>query len=117
MKIRLVIYKAIRETKQIVDDEEETDKEGLKTKPSEHQTLFTVYALKVLTKRKMYVSEIPENHVHFVVKFDIQGDQFNMAVFYWYLIKRDFHSVQVYISVPWKKSLFTKYQKHPVMFI
>ena len=48
----------------------------------------------------------------------IQGDQLNIAACFWYLVKSNLSSLNVYISVHWTldKSLFTKYQKNTAMF-
>ena len=46
--------------------------------------------------------------------FTLQGDQFNMTVFFRYLVKGDLSSVLGYSSVHLTSDFFTKYQK--IMF-
>ena len=49
----------------------------------------------------------------FYAYFQIQGDQLNMAVFFWYLVKGDLSCVHVYRlqNRTLDKSLCTRYQK------
>ena len=44
----------------------------------------------------------------YIKHYKVQGDQLNMVVCFWYLVKSDFSSVH--------KSLFTRYQKNTIMF-
>ena len=45
----------------------------------------------------------------------VQGDQLNMAVFFWYLVKSDLSSAQLY-TCTLDKSHFKSYQKNTALF-
>ena len=46
----------------------------------------------------------------------IQGDQLNMAVFFWYTVKSDLFSVRYCTHVYTDNALNTRYQKNTAMF-
>ena len=47
----------------------------------------------------------------------VQGDQLNMAVFFWYLVERDFFSKRYFICVHWTSHFLQGTRKNTAMFI
>ena len=45
-------------------------------------------------------------------RVELQGDQFNMAMFFLYLVKSDLSSVHVYISIHWTRNFYKVPEKH-----